>query len=83
MLKELISQGESFRNSKKLGEFSLPDYIDNDGYQDWKREALMFLQVNYPDNLQTKDFSELRNSDKFYDYETMLSILRAFDKFAK
>ncbi|MCL2440967.1 MAG: hypothetical protein FWD14_04450 [Treponema sp.] len=81
MLKNLIEKGEVFKNFKFSADF-LPDYIDNPDYQNWKRGALMFLQVNYPKNSQTEDFNALRDSDKFHDYETMMAILRAFEEFS-
>lgn len=54
VLDDLIKQGEMLVASAKSGSFGT--FVNASEYEQWKRSSLMYLQQEYPNNPQTKDF---------------------------
>lgn len=78
-LTTLISEGETlFPAQKEYGHSFFQ--IDYRSLKEWERRSLLFLQTEYPNHPQTKDFEELvrKSNSTSNNCEQMLAILKAF-----
>lgn len=77
-IESLIEQGNTILRGVVSSEFG--SWVDYDQVTKWGRLSLMFLQQNYANHQQTKDFESLvynNNGDPSY-CQRMLAILEAF-----
>lgn len=78
-LESLIFQGERLLSSQRKDSMGF-SYVDFKGFKKWERMALLFMQTEYPNHPQTKDFAKLvqfSNHDATT-CEQMVAILNAF-----
>lgn len=78
-LDSLISQGQGLLSSQRRDRMGFR-YVDFNSFKEWERLALLYLQTEYPNHPQTKDFEGLvqySNHDATT-CEQMVAILKAF-----
>lgn len=78
-LTALISEGETLLSAQKEDSLGL-FHVDYRSLKEWERRSLLFLQTEYPEHPQTKDFEVLvrRSNNTSSICEQMLAILKAF-----
>ena len=77
-LEDLINEGNNFKAYVKKWDWG--SYIDHPDYSNWKRKSLMFLQTNFPNHPQTKNYEENISSDQPSDLASFIAILNAFNE---
>jgi hypothetical protein len=78
ILNKLIEQGESILEQTYCDSMGFMEYVPNSIYDGWKRRALMFVQRNYPNELQLPTLEKHVQSNNSSEHcVAIVSILKA------